>query len=214
MPAKDSRAGLLMVGASGHGLVCAEIAELMGYSGIRFTDDDPCVGPGFSHEIVGSVSNALTQRPCRFFVSIGNPAIRRSLTERFIAAGFTPVTLVHPSAVISASAAIGEGSVIMPCAAVNAGASLGRGSIVNTCASVDHQCSVGDWCHVAVGAHLAGTVALGDGTWVGAGATVSNNVSVCADVMVGAGAVVVKDITEPGTYVGVPARHIRRESSQ
>lgn len=210
MPAKDSHTVLLMVGASGHGLVCAEIAELMGYSGIRFADDDPCAGARIPYEVVGSISDALVQRPCRFFVSIGNPAIRRSLTERFIAAGFTPVTLVHPSAVVSASAAIGEGSVVMPCAAVNAGASLGRGSIVNTCSSVDHQCAVGDWCHVAVGAHLAGTVALGDGSWVGAGATISNNVSVCAGVMVGAGAVVVKDITAPGTYVGVPAKHMRK----
>ena len=200
---------LLMIGASGHGLVCAEIASLMGYSDIRFVDDDPCAGVNFPYTVIGSVAEALGKSPCRFFVSIGDSTIRRSLTERFIAAGFVPVTLVHPSAVVSRSAVIGEGTVIMPCAVVNAGASLGKGCIVNTGASVDHQCMVGSWCHIAVGAHLAGAVELGEASWVGAGATVSNNISICADVMAGAGAVIVKDIDAPGTYVGVPALKVK-----
>jgi len=50
---------------------------------------------------------------------------------------------------------------------------------------------------------------VGEGTMVGIGATVSNNVSVCDGCMIGAGAVVVKDITEPGTYAGVPARRLK-----
>jgi acetyltransferase-like isoleucine patch superfamily enzyme len=50
---------------------------------------------------------------------------------------------------------------------------------------------------------------VGTGTWIGAGAIVSNNVDICADCVIGAGAVVIKDITEPETYVGVPARKMR-----
>ena len=56
---------------------------------------------------------------------------------------------------------------------------------------------------------LAGTVTLGKSTWVGIGATVSNNTTICGGCMIGAGAVVVKDILEPGTYVGVPARRLQ-----
>lgn len=37
-----------------------------------------------------------------------------------------------------------------------------------------------------------------------------NNVRICEDVTVGAGAVVVGDITESGTYVGVPARKVAK----
>ena len=97
-------------------------------------------------------------------------------------------------------------TVIMAGAVVNPGASVGKGCIVNTCSSVDHDCRVGDYVHIAVGAHLCGTVAVGEGTWIGAGSTVSNNVSVCGECMIGAGAVVVRDITEAGTYLGVPAK--------
>ena len=34
----------------------------------------------------------------------------------------------------------------------------------------------------------------------------SNNVDICSNCMIGAGAVVIKDITESGTYIGVPAK--------
>ena len=86
------------------------------------------------------------------------------------------------------------------------GAKIGQGCIINTASSVDHDCVLGDFVHVAVGAHLCGTVTIGNATWIGAGATVSNNVNICGECTIGAGAVVVKDITEPGTYIGVPAR--------
>ena len=68
---------------------------------------------------------------------------------------------------------------------------------------------IGDYCHIAVGARVAGTVRLGDNVWLGAGATIKNNVTLCADCIIRAGAVVVKDIKEPGTYVGVPAKKIK-----
>ena len=81
-------------------------------------------------------------------------------------------------------------------------------SLWYACSSVDHDCRVGDFVHIAVGAHLCGTVTVGDDAFICAGATVVNNISVCKGATVGAGAVVVRDITEKGTYVGVPAQKI------
>jgi UDP-N-acetyl-2-amino-2-deoxyglucuronate dehydrogenase len=49
---------------------------------------------------------------------------------------------------------------------------------------------------------------IGDHVSIGSNATLLP-VSICANVVVGAGAVVTKDITEPGTYAGNPARKIR-----
>lgn len=92
---------------------------------------------------------------------------------------------------------------------VNSDTVIGNGCIVNTGATVDYDNRIADYAHISVGAHTAGTVGIGRGTWVGIGAVVSNNVDVCAGCMIGAGAVVVRDITVPGTYVGVPARLLR-----
>lgn len=187
---------LLIIGASGHGKVCADIAEKMGrWDEIVFADDHPA--EGFPYPIIGD---------CRIpwdgdcFIGIGDGAIREKLSQ-----GRNLVTLIHPSALIGDRVHIGIGSVVMAGAVLNPDAVVGEGCIVNTCASIDHDCIVKDYVHISVGAHLCGTVHVGRETWIGAGATVKNNVSICGGCMIGAGAVVVKDIREAGIYKGVPA---------
>ena len=120
--------------------------------------------------------------------------------------GASVATLIHPSAIIGENVTVGKGSAIMAGAVVNPGTIIGEGVILNTCSSVDHDCRVGDFVHIAIGAHLCGTVTVGNGCFICAGSTVINNISICGGATIGAGAVVVHDITEKGTYVGVPAK--------
>lgn len=193
---------LVIVGASGHGRVIADIAVANGYRDIIFLDDDPKLNMAAGFPVAGTSKDAANYPDADFIVAIGNAGIRKKIQEKLP----NVVTLVHPSAVLGRDVLLGEGSVVMAGAVINYGARIGKGCIVNTCASVDHDCVIEDYVHVSVGSHVAGTVHIGEGTWVGAGAVISNNVEICANCMVGAGAVVVKDITEPGTYVGVPAK--------
>lgn len=194
---------LIIIGASGHGKVVADIATLNGYKDIVFLDNDPEIKTCAGHPVLGP-DTMTSELDGNVFVAVGNAEIRKKLMERDANRNF-PV-LIHPSAVVAKSAEIGAGSVVMAGAVINPGAQIGKGCIINTSSSVDHDCMVGDYVHISVGAHLSGTVVVGTGTWIGAGAIVSNNVDICADCVIGAGAVVIKDITEPGTYVGVPAR--------
>lgn len=195
---------LVIVGASGHGKVIADIAKLNGYKDIVFLDDDERIHECAGYPVVGR-SDSFSQVNEDVVIAIGKAKIRGRLQELYEKQGLRLVTLIHPNATVAESAQIGAGSVIMAGAVINPYAQLGRGCIVNTCASVDHDCVVENFVHVAVGAHLCGTVSVGAYTWIGAGATVSNNISICSECMIGAGAVVVKDITETGIYVGVPA---------
>lgn len=198
---------IVIIGAGGHGRVVADIAEACGDTVIGFLDDSNTINNKVN--IIGKSVDA--EKYCdgatELFVAVGNCKIREKLMNSLPNAKW--YTAIHPSAIISPSAVIGEGTCVMPNAVVNNSAVIGRGTIINTCASVDHDDVIGDFVHIACGAHLAGTVTVGNGTWVGIGSIISNNVSLCANLMVGAGAVVVKDITEEGTYVGVPARKIK-----
>lgn len=201
----EGRGRLVIIGASGHGKVAADIAELMGYEDIVFLDDDPSIEECHGHSVIGAVS-ALPEVTGDVFVAVGNTGVRRMLMEVHRERRF-PV-LIHPNAVIARDVAISGGTVVMAGAVINPGARIGRGCIVNTCASIDHDCVVGDFTHVSVGTHLCGTVTVGRSTWIGAGATVSNNLEIADGCTIGAGAVVVRDIREQGTYVGVPARKV------
>lgn len=192
---------LIIIGASGHGKVIADIAIRNGYEDIVFLDDDENVMECAGFPVIGKTSEAKGMGGDKI-VAIGNPKIRERIQEWLS----DVVTLIHPDAVISRRVEIGEGSVIMAGAVINTDVAIGKGCIINTGASVDHDCILGDYVHVSVGSHLSGTVHIGERTWIGAGATVSNNVNICGDCMIGAGAVVIKNIDKPGTYVGVPAR--------
>lgn len=200
---------LIMVGASGHGKVCAEIAVLSErYNEILFLDDDTTVEKCGEYDVVGT-SEAIPQYRndnTEFFVSIGNPVHRKRIQQLIESSGGTLTTLVHPQAVLSESVTPGPGTVVMPGAVINSDARIGEGCIVNTASSIDHDCIIGDYCHIAVGAHICGTVTIGENTWIGAGAVVSNNLIICENCMIGAGTVVVDDISGSGTYLGVPAR--------
>lgn len=200
---------IVFVGASGHGRVCAEIAELSGkYDEILFLDDDTSIVECGRHSVVGIEAdfNKYLADDAVFFVSIGNCAIRKRIQEEIEDVGGKIVTLIHPESIISKDAEVEVGTVVMAGAVINAGTHIGRGVIVNTSSSIDHDCVIENYSHIAVGSHICGTVKIGENCWIGAGALVSNNVSICRGCRIGAGAVVVKDIEDTGTYVGIPAR--------
>ena len=194
---------LVIIGASGHGKVIADIAVKCGYKKIVFLDDNENVTECAGFPVIGKVAKAMNMNEDKI-VAIGNAIIRKNIQKDLS----NVVTLVHPNSVISRRVEIGEGTVIMAGAIINSDVVIGKGCIINTGASVDHDCSVGNYSHISVGAHVAGTVKVEDNVWIGAGAIVSNNLSICKDCMIGAGGVVVKNIEKKGTYVGVPVQLI------
>ncbi|MBR4435121.1 MAG: acetyltransferase [Clostridia bacterium] len=192
---------LIIIGASGHGKVVADIAALNGYKDIVFLDDDETVKECAGYPVVGKSAEAPEGE---IFVAVGNAETRQRLMTNY--KDREQPVLIHPSAVVAKNVQIGSGSVVMAGAVINPGAIIGKGCIINTSSSVDHDCIIDDFCHISVGAHLAGTVTVGECTWIGTGVTVSNNVNICGGCMIGAGAVVIKDISISGTYIGVPAK--------
>lgn len=195
---------IVIIGASGHGKVIADIAVRNGYEEIVFLDDDKSIKECAGFPVVGKTSEAKNIEGDKI-VAIGNAKIRWRIQGELN----NIVTLIHPSAVISRRVEIGEGTVVMAGAVINSDTVIGKGCIINTGATVDHDCRIADFVHESVGAHVAGTCIIGERTWIGAGATVSNNVNICGGCMIGAGTVVIKDIDVSGTYVGVPAKKIK-----
>ena len=76
---------------------------------------------------------------------------------------------IHSGAIVSPTAKIGEGTVVMAGAVIQAEAVIGKHCIINTCASVDHECILQPFVHIAPGAHLCGGVFVGEGGFVGTG---------------------------------------------
>ncbi|SFB04665.1 MULTISPECIES: acetyltransferase [unclassified Bacillus (in: firmicutes)] len=201
---------LLIIGANGHGKVVADIALKMDkWQNIAFLDDDESIKLSMGLEVIGTSDDVFTHLDeYEIFVGIGNNATRHKIQEKLESVGASLPILVHPSAVIGSQVDIGIGTAIMAGAIINCCTQIGKGCIVNTGSTIDHDNNIEDFVHISPGAHLAGTVKVGKGSWVGIGCVVSNNINIGNGCQLGAGSVVVKDISEPGVYVGVPVRRV------
>jgi sugar O-acyltransferase (sialic acid O-acetyltransferase NeuD family) len=133
--------------------------------------------------------------------SIGATTQRHMVWRRGKDAGFSFAQVVHPSAIVSDTAGIGEGAQIMAGCVVQPGAQIGPNSIINTRASVDHDCLIGETVHLAPGVTLSGNVRIGARSHIGTGAVVIQGISIGADSLVAAGAVVYRDIPEAGRLI-------------
>lgn len=197
---------IIIIGASGHGKVVADIAVRNGYKDIVFLDDDQNKKNCGNYPVVGK-SDEVNIIKGDVIIAIGN-AEKRQKIQNLVEKIRLP-TLVHPDAVIANDVNIGEGTVIMAGTVINSGTIIGKGCIVNTSSSIDHDCVIGDFVHISIGSHIAGTVCVMNRSWIGAGAIISNNVNICSDCIIGAGAVLINSIDIAGTYIGIPAKKVK-----
>lgn len=199
---------VIIIGTGGHAKVVADIILNARDHLVGFITNDNKMEEFMGWPVLGKDTEYHKFMDCCFVIAIGNAKVRERISSSMD--GVKWYTAIHPSSSISAiRTSIGEGSVVMANSVINPYAHIGKHCIINSNATIEHDNEIGDFVHISVGAKLAGTVGIGNRTWIGAGATVSNGISVCQDCMIGAGAVVIKEITEPGTYIGVPARKIK-----
>ena len=199
---------LLIIGASGHGKVIADMAlRLRNWESIAFLDNNEHIVDVMGIPVIGRTADAVRYlADADMVVGIGDNALRKKVQEELEAAGASFPSLIHPHSTIAHKVDIGPGTVVMAGAVINCCTRIGKGCIINTGATVDHDNDIAAFVHVSPGAHLAGAVSVGPGTWLGIGCTVSNNICIAGGCIIGAGAVVVRDIVESGIYIGVPAR--------
>jgi sugar O-acyltransferase (sialic acid O-acetyltransferase NeuD family) len=145
-----------------------------------------------------------------FVVAIGDQEARRRLSLGICARGGQLARVQHPACVISRSALIGDGTVVIAGTIVNANARVGRFCILNTGCSVDHDSVLGDGVQICPGANLAGWVRCEDDVFVGTGAAIIPGISIGTGATVGAGAIVIRNVAAGDFVAGNPARTIPR----
>jgi UDP-perosamine 4-acetyltransferase len=209
-------------GAGGHARVVIDTLTTMGgFEIVGLLDQDRSL---WNTEMLGvsvlgddSLRDELHQRGVHSaFIGLGsikNAEPRKRLYEMARTSGFELVRAIHPSAVVSRHAVIGDGPMIMAGAIINPAARIGNNVIINSGAIVEHDCEIADHSHVATGARLGGAVKIGTGSHVGLGASIREGIRVGAGAIVGAGAVVIEDVPDRTVVAGVPASVLRTVNS-
>jgi sugar O-acyltransferase (sialic acid O-acetyltransferase NeuD family) len=176
---------LLIIGAGGHGRSLAEAVLAENIFGIAcFVDDNASIDTTiFGFPVLGVTADLslLTDKASHVIVAIGHNALRQQLCQQAVSLGFKLATVIHPRAIVSPSAIIGDGVAIMAGAIVGTEARLGIGAIVNCGAVVDHHAKVEDFGHLGVNACMAGGSVLGAGAWMQAGSSLGYGVTVASN---------------------------------
>jgi len=117
-------------------------------------------------------------------------------------------SLIHPTAVISEFARLGNGVVIQPFVSVGPNVSIGNHVQIFAQSLIGHGATLKDYSYVAnnacVGAHLT----LDEGAYLGTNCTTIENIRIGKWAVVGMGAVVIRDVEDYTKVVGNPARVI------
>lgn len=200
---------LVVLGAGGHAKVVADMAGLLGHEVTAYVDED---GSRLASDIHGiTVVGGLDDvRDLPVALGIGDNQARLRRYQHLVGDGRQVMTLVHPSAILASTVALGAGTVVMAGVVVNSDTSVGAAVVLNTACSVDHDCDLADGVHVAPGSRLAGGVSVGTGALVGIGSSIVPLRQVGDWAVCGAGSVVVGDVPDGCTVKGVPARGRRR----
>lgn len=203
---------VILIGSGGHALVLLDALLLGGATVIGLTDADAARHGRtvLGHAVLGG-DDAIDRYPpasvslANGIGSIGSPALRKRIFEKFRGAGYGFVRVLHPAAVVAPSATLSEGAQIMAGVVLQADVRIGENSIVNTGSTVDHGCRIGAHVHLAPGVTLSGDVVVGDETHVGPGVTIIQGVRIGRGSIIGAGSVVLKDVPDGARVAGKPA---------
>jgi sugar O-acyltransferase (sialic acid O-acetyltransferase NeuD family) len=119
-------------------------------------------------------------------------------------------TFIHPSAhIMDDNIQVGVGSFIGANSILTTNIKLGNHALLNRGNHIGHDSVAGDFFSMMPNAVVGGNVTIGDNVYLGSCSNVREKINITSDVLIGMNAAVVKDITESGTYVGVPTKKIK-----
>jgi sugar O-acyltransferase (sialic acid O-acetyltransferase NeuD family) len=143
-----------------------------------------------------------------FIIGVGNPEVKKIMVEKALKSGLKPMkTFVHPKALVQ-DADIGVGGIITAGCIITTNVKIGDYVVLNLNCTVGHDAVIDDYVTANPGCHISGNTVIGKYSSLGTGTAVREKICISENVITGAQSAVVKNLTESGIYVGIPAKKI------
>lgn len=186
----------------------------MHYENVVFFDDYTSDKERVGFPVLGNTTNIEQEFQNNSFdeliIALGykHLSVKKALFERFknkIPFG----KIIHSSSWVDESAIIEEGCVIYPTCAIDANAIIKANTILNIGCTVAHDTVIEKHCFLSPRVALAGFIKIKELCIIGINSTIIDNITIVSNTQLGGGSVVIKNITDPGLYVGNPVRFIK-----
>ena len=135
--------------------------------------------------------------------------LRRSLSARLDQENLSRATFVHHTCWIDPTAKIGPGTFISPFCTVASNSEVGKDCLLAPYCLIGHVSKIGNGCLFNPGVNIAGSCTIEDHCKFNLRSSVIDRMFIWTGSEIGAGSLVTKNIEQPGTYVGTPARRVK-----
>ena len=190
---------LALYGYGGH---AREVAAQIGQEVEFYVDDE------YANNISQPIST-FNPKTHRMMVAVGDSKDRFDLVQK-LPKETKFFTFIHPTALImDKNIKIGEGSFIGANSILTTNIKIGKHAILNRGNQIGHDTIIGDYFSAMPGAIISGNVRIYDCVYVGTNSSVKEKISIHSLSTIGMNGCVTKNIKQPGTYIGVPAKQIK-----
>ena len=131
---------------------------------------------------------------------------RKEIADKITAHNLIRYTFIHSSAIVDKTAEIHPGTFIGPFSMIAYQAIVQQDCVIAPYTLVSHMATIGNGTVTNPGAMIAGVVNIGEYCLLGIRSTTVDQIDICNNTVVGPCAFITKTITEPGRYLGSPAR--------
>lgn len=202
---------LIIVGAGGFGRELLQWVKDINsvtptWNVLGFIDDNPEALKGYEcdYKVIGGISGCVPHDDVRYAMAVANPGTKERISQEMRLRGAQFASIIHPTALISNYARIGEALVMYPNSVVTVNVAIGD-FVTILSSGVGHDATIGDYCTISSYCDVTGGVTLGRRVFMGSHVTITPGRRVGDDAFVAAGSVVMTNVRAGYRVYGNPA---------
>lgn len=211
---------LLIYGSGGSGrelfdMIDSEPRLSARWEDLAFIDDTKPAGTCRDHLMfpLDEAPEGFSPEEAEVSIAVGEPAARKLLAERVQERGYRLADIIHPDAIISKYATVGNGVIIKAGAVVSCDSVVGDNVWIQSNAVVAHDARVGNHCQISYSAVIAGRTVLEDCVFLGLMCCLRDKITIGEGSVVAMGAMVMRDVRPGMVVMGNPAREVSTTAS-
>lgn len=190
---------LALFGYGGH---AREVACQIDQEVTFFVDDE------YANDITKPISE-FNPEEYLMMVAVADSHDRKAIVDR-LPKETKYFTFIHPTVqIMDDNIEVGEGSFIGANSILTTNIKLGKHALLNRGNHIGHDCFIGDYFSAMPNAVIGGNVWIDNKVYLGSCSNIREKIKIVANTTIGMNAAVVKNLTESGTYVGIPAKKLK-----
>ena len=202
---------VIIIGASGHSAEITDyithynnsVAPELCFDVVGYIDDNKENYDSYSFvsPYLGTIQDHEVSEEAEYIMGIANIQFRRTIVENFLQKGAKFATLIHPSAIVSPSAIVGEGCVVAHNASIGPKAIIGNFNMLNSRCTIGHDSTIGNFNFIGPQVVLSGFTKVGNNNMFGVNSATIPTIEIGDNNTIAAGMIITKTVKDNETHL-------------